>query len=94
MKRFAVILTLCAAPCAGFAQDGEVLTKQYEDGGVYEGTFRGGVQHGTGIYRLPNGFEYEGEWVDGEIKGAGVARFPDGSVYVGYWAMGKPEGFG
>ena len=33
-------------------------------------------QHGTGTYRLPNGYEYTGDWVDGEIRGQGVARFP------------------
>ena len=47
----------------------EVVTKQYDDGGVYEGTFRDGKQHGTGTYRLPNGYVYNGEWIDGEIKG-------------------------
>jgi hypothetical protein len=42
---------------AAWAQDGSVQTKQYEDGGVYEGTFKDGLQHGTGTYRLPNGYE-------------------------------------
>jgi hypothetical protein len=64
---------LAAAPLAGpvLAQDGEVQTKQYEDGGVYEGTFKDGLQHGTGTYRLPNGYEYTGDWVEGEIRGRG-----------------------
>ena len=63
------------------AQQGDsVVTKQYDDGGVYEGTFKEGRQHGTGTYRLPNGYEYSGEWVDGGILGQGVARFPNGSV--------------
>ena len=74
--------------------DGEVLTKQYDDGGIYEGTFREGKQHGQGTYRLPNGYEYTGEWVDGEIRGQGVARFPNGSIYEGAFAAGKPEGQG
>ncbi len=68
--------------------------KQYDDGGVYEGTFKDGKQDGIGTYRLPNGYEYTGAWVDGEIRGQGVARFPNGSVYEGAFAKGKPEGFG
>ena len=76
------------------AQDSAIITKQDEIGGVYEGTFRGGLQHGTGTYRLPNGYEYSGQWVDGEIRGRGVARFPNGSVYEGEFAKGKPEGLG
>ncbi len=80
---------------AAFAQQGDdVVTKQYDDGGVYEGTFRNGLQHGTGTYRLPNGYEYTGDWVEGEIRGEGVARFPNGSVYEGQFAKGKPEGSG
>ena len=42
---------------AAFAQSGEVVLKQYEDGGVYEGTFKDGKQDGIGTYRLPNGYE-------------------------------------
>ena len=76
------------------AQTGNVQTKQYDDGGIYEGTFRNGLQHGTGTYTLPNGYEYAGEWIDGEIRGTGVARFPNGSVYEGEFTKGKPEGIG
>jgi len=43
-------------------QNDAVITKQYEEGGVYEGTFKDGKQHGTGTYRLPNGYEYTGQW--------------------------------
>ena len=61
-----------AATSMGYAQNtGAVETKQYDDGGIYEGTFKDGKQHGTGNYRLPSGYEYNGEWVDGEIKGQG-----------------------
>ena len=76
------------------AQDSQILSKQDDIGGLYEGTFRGGLQHGIGTYRLPNGYEYSGDWVDGEIRGKGVARFPDGSVYEGDFVKGKQEGFG
>ncbi len=37
---FALVL-----PAVAVAQ---VETKQYEDGSVYEGTFKGGLQHGMG----------------------------------------------
>jgi len=88
--------TLALPPVAARAQDAatDVIEKQYEDGGVYRGTFRGGRQHGQGTYTLPNGYEYSGEWVDGEIMGQGTARFPSGAVYEGAFARGKPEGFG
>ena len=59
---------LAAAPGMLAAQtDGEVIAKQYDDGSVYEGTFKDGRQDGIGTYRLPNGYEDTGEWVAGEI---------------------------
>ena len=56
MAPFAMTLALAATPMA-LAQEGTVQTKQYEDGGIYEGTFKDGLQHGTGTYTLPNGYE-------------------------------------
>ncbi|KPU83961.1 hypothetical protein JI58_06635 [Marinosulfonomonas sp. PRT-SC04] len=74
------LLLILASSTAGYAQNtGAIQTKQYNDGGIYEGTFLDGKQHGAGIYRLPNGYEYNGEWVAGEIRGQGVAKFPNGS---------------
>ena len=87
----ALTLAILLAAAPAFAQDSQVLTKQYDDGGAYEGTFKGGLQHGTGTYRLPNGYEYTGAWVGGEIVGKGMARFPNGSVYEGDFAKGKGE---
>mgnify|MGYP003528624425 CR=1 FL=1 len=39
------------------AQDGEIITKQYDDGSVYEGTFKNGRQPGTGTYTLRYGLD-------------------------------------
>ena len=59
--RNGVALAALIAGLATSAYPQDVQTKQYDDGGVYEGTFLDGKQHGTGIYRLPNGYEYNGE---------------------------------
>ena len=45
---FATVVAL-AQPAV--AQDSTV--KQYDDGGIYEGSFKDGVQHGQGTYRQP-----------------------------------------
>lgn len=52
------VLIGCAAQIAP-AQ--EVITKQYDDGGLYKGTFTDGKQDGYGSYKLPSGYEYEGQ---------------------------------
>jgi hypothetical protein len=46
---------LAFAVLGGEAAAQAVETKQYEDGGIYEGQFLNGRQHGQGTYRLPNG---------------------------------------
>ena len=51
------------------AQSNDVAVKQYDSGGVYEGEFKDGKQHGRGTFTLPDGYEYTGDWVDGEIRG-------------------------
>lgn len=73
-------------PCADMEKPiavGSIQMKQYDDGGIYKGTFRNGLQHGTGTYTRPNGYQYSGDWVDGEIRGKGFASFPNGSRYEG-----------
>ena len=45
----AAALVLSGLPAAA-QQSGEVLTKQYDDGGVYEGTFKNGLQDGKGTW--------------------------------------------
>ena len=73
---------------------GEVIVKQYETGGIYEGEFLNGKQHGQGKYRLPNGYTYEGSWIDGRIEGEGKAEYPDGAIYEGNFKSGQPSGSG
>ena len=43
-----------AAPLPNPLAAQTVETKQYDDGGVYEGSFLNGKQHGIGTYTLPN----------------------------------------
>ncbi len=81
------------APTVSVGQT-KALTKEYDNGGVYEGTFVDGRQHGEGTYRLPNGYEYTGQWVEGRIEGEGRATYPDGSVYEGAFVAGRPQGKG
>ena len=69
----------------------EVVTREYENGGVYEGTFKDGKQDGHGTYRLPNGYEYTGDWVDGEIRGQGESHFSNGSTDSSSFIADKPE---
>ena len=80
----AVCAVILFAPAIAHAQaTSDIVTdiQQYDNGGIYEGEFRNGVQHGQGTYRLPNGYEYTGSWVDGEISGQGRAVFLDQSIY-------------
>jgi len=37
----------------------------YPDNRCYKGHFKNGLQHGIGIFIIPNGKERKGEWKDG-----------------------------
>ena len=74
MKLLSNSIAIAAMGMAGqsLAQQDQVIVADDDVGGVYEGTFENGLRHGTGTYRLPDGFEYTGEWVEGEIQGKGI----------------------
>ena len=74
--------------------ENEIILKQYDDGSVYEGTFKNGIRNGLATYTSPNGFSYTGEWLDGEIEGYGKAKYPNGSIYTGQFFKGEPNGNG
>ena len=74
--------------------ENEVILKQYDDGSVYQGTFRDGIRHGIASYISSNGFSYTGDWIDGEIEGQGEAKYPNGSIYIGQFSKGEPNGKG
>ena len=67
-----VALSLIASPTATRAQEGDSSPEfqgdgreVYDNGGIYEGEFKDGKQHGRGTFRLPDGYEYTGEWFEG-----------------------------
>ena len=72
------------------AQTATIQSKQYEDGGYYEGTFKNGRQHGQGTYSLPSGYTYTGNWENGEISGKGRRPFQMGRSTGGPFRMGSP----
>ena len=43
--RMMTVALLTALALPALAQEGEIITKQYDDGSVYEGTFLNGRQH-------------------------------------------------
>ena len=81
---FALIL-FCQNPVAILAQD---QVKQYDEGSVYEGSFKNGLRNGLGKYTMPDGFTYEGQWKDDQIQGKGVARYPTGQIFEGSFKQG------
>ena len=75
-------------------QASDIQIKQYSNGGIYEGEFLNGKQHGKGKYTSADGYEYIGQWLEGNIEGSGTARYTDGSVYKGSFKNSKPDGPG
>lgn len=64
------------------------------DGSQYEGEFRNGKYHGSGILKRSNGSSYDGTWKDGVKHGQGVYSFANGNRYQGEFREGKFHGTG
>jgi hypothetical protein len=62
-------------PTGPTADDGPSRKIEYEDGGVYKGSWKGNKRIGRGTYRTeknaPNGYEYEGVYKDDKPNGYG-----------------------
>lgn len=66
----------------------------YDDGSVYEGTFKDGERHGSGTYTFASGSVYTGSWSEGKMHGNGKYIYADGSVYEGAFKNGECHGNG
>ena len=60
----------------------------------YDGSWEGGLPHGTGVAIYVDGSDYAGGFVRGLRAGEGLARHADGSEYSGGWRSGVPHGAG
>lgn len=66
----------------------------FENGDLYNGQWKKGVQLGYGVYEFANGDVYKGSWKDGMMDGRGTYRFANGDKYIGEWKAGKMNGRG
>lgn len=58
--------------------------EQYDDGTIYNGTFRDGWRDGTGELLDTDGCSiYKGSWLNDRKHGKGICRYDDGSPYPG-----------
>lgn len=67
---------------------------RYQNGCLYEGTFKAGLFHGTGKYTWADSSQFEGEFVEGMICGRGKFIWASGSKYEGTVVDGKRHGTG
>ncbi|MDR2562414.1 MAG: hypothetical protein LBC98_00555 [Prevotellaceae bacterium] len=80
---------------SGIAQTADGKVRQtFSDGSRYEGEWKGGKPHGTGVYYFADGCRYEGEWKSGKFDGEGAFYYTDGSKYVGEWKNDLQNGKG
>ena len=66
----------------------------YNNGDIYRGTLRDGVQHGRGVYTWASGGSYDGEWYNGNFHGHGVRIYASGNRYEGDFVKDKRTGRG
>ena len=65
------------------------------NGRMYDGEFKDGKKHGSGVFIYGNGKEkYEGFWKNNMRHTRGVWTGPTGDKYIGEWKEGLMHGKG
>lgn len=66
----------------------------FENGDLFNGSWRKGLPNGYGVYEFTNGDVYKGAWKDGLMDGRGTYTYDNGDKYIGGWKEGKMNGRG
>ena len=69
-------------------------TYLFENGDLFNGSWKKGVMEGYGVYEFTNGDVYKGAWKDGQMEGRGTYTYNNGDKYIGGWKEGKMNGRG
>lgn len=74
----------------------KVITKHYDNGDKYIGTFNAsGLRHGAGTYIWTDGNRYVGEWREGDMTGNAYYYWAvNGDKYIGKYRNDKQNGQG
>ena len=57
--------------------------------GYYEGTWKSGKYHGSGLLRFTDGSSFSGSFDGGVAHGEGIETSEDGLVTTGFWNQGR-----
>lgn len=66
----------------------------FENGDMYNGLWKKGLQEGYGVYDFQSGDVYKGAWKLGKMESRGTYVYANGDKYIGSWKDGKMEGRG
>lgn len=66
----------------------------FENGDLFNGSWKKGLPNGYGVYEFTNGDVYKGAWDDGLMDGRGTYTYNNGDKYIGGWKEGKMNGRG
>ncbi|MGH0117624.1 UNVERIFIED_CONTAM: hypothetical protein FKN15_041816 [Acipenser sinensis] len=72
---------------------------KWQDGRMYTGTFKNGLEDGFGEYIVPNKAKdkedhYQGHWKEGKMHGYGTYKYSTGEVYEGSFQDNMRHGHG
>ncbi len=76
---------------SGWAMESGKGTMAYKNGCRYEGDWRDGRRHGTGVYSCPTGYTESGNYENGTLNGLAKISYAGGTIYEGQVKEGKKE---
>lgn len=66
----------------------------FDDGSIYEGSWKNNLPDGQGLFKWPNGDFYSGQFVAGKRDGVGISSSSYGGVFDGHYLKDKKHGPG
>jgi hypothetical protein len=83
----------CSYDKYGFL-DGKNCELKFNDGRIYNGTLKNGLENGNGQQIFKSGSMYIGEWINGAFDGQCILTYLDGQKYNGEWKDDNRNGRG
>tara|TARA_Y100000385_G_C13022834_1_gene606961 strand:- start:377 stop:817 length:441 start_codon:yes stop_codon:yes gene_type:complete len=66
----------------------------WDNGSIYDGAWKDGMQDGNGDFIYDNGDRYKGHFTQGKKNGSGTYTWKNGDRYIGGWNDDKMSGNG
>lgn len=85
---------ICSGSFVNASLEGKGIWLSTDKSAKYEGQFKSGSRHGSGVLTEKDGSKYVGQFQNGKFHGKGTRTYSNGNIYIGDFSNGKSHGIG